>query len=95
MSAFARSRTLFARTDVSVTMVKWWKQTPNFNGQVTRSLSPYEQQIIVPWMKTWPKRLHDRFFDHGIWLTGSIALLWVISEGADQLEAADQFQHRY
>ena len=33
-SAFSRSRVLLARTDVSVTMVKWWKSAPNFNGQV-------------------------------------------------------------
>lgn len=25
--------------------------------QVTRHLSPYEQQIILPWLKTWPKRV--------------------------------------
>ena len=49
----------------------WCKSYPNFfifprivsrvfslpPLQVTRSLSPYEQQIIVPWLKTWPKRV--------------------------------------
>lgn len=25
--------------------------------QITRHISPYEQQIVVPWLKTFPKRV--------------------------------------
>ena len=27
--------------------------------QITRHLSPYEQQIMMPWLKTFPKRVSD------------------------------------
>lgn len=34
ISAFARSRTLLAREDVSPHMVKWWKKIRNTDGEV-------------------------------------------------------------
>merc|ERR1712071_277988 len=58
-AAFRHTRPLLAepaRGDVSPAMVKWWKPGLKDNGQITRSLSPYEQEIVEPWLRSFPKR---------------------------------------
>ncbi|KAL7475722.1 hypothetical protein ACHAW6_001631 [Cyclotella cf. meneghiniana] len=94
-SAFARSRTLMARHDVSPHMVKWWKGVRPDEGQVTRHLSPYEQQIILPWLKTWPKRAYDKFADSGPYLVSTFIIVYGVAAASDAADAAQDRSYRY
>mmetsp|Transcript_3302 Transcript_3302/g.3850 ORF Transcript_3302/g.3850 Transcript_3302/m.3850 type:complete len:98 (+) Transcript_3302:40-333(+) len=95
---FARSRTLMARSDVSSHMVKWWKgqvSTKVMDGQITRSLSPYEQAAVTPWLKTFPKRAYDKFMDSAVYWLGAGAVTIGTVIWADKADAAQDFSHRY
>ncbi|KAL3792880.1 hypothetical protein HJC23_004805 [Cyclotella cryptica] len=136
-SAFARSRTLMARHDVSPHLVKWWKGVRPDEGQsrgqfdsvlndangdislwviigpaavdrslslgackvcasgITRHLSPFEQQIILPWLKTWPKRAYDKFADSGPYLVTTFVLVYGIAAASDAADAAQDRSYRY
>jgi len=92
---FIRSRPVLARYDVSPHMIKWWKAKRTNDGQITRMLSPYEQQAIMPWIRTFPKRAYDKFTsDSHYWGTCGIAVIGtaILSDKAD---AAQDFSHRY
>lgn len=91
----SRSRPLMARYDVSSHMVKWWKGHKATDGQITRSLSPYEQQVVVPWLKSWPKRAYDKFSDSFIYWGGAAALTIGTAVIADEADAAQDRSHRY
>jgi hypothetical protein len=57
-------------------------------------LSPHEQQPVLPWLKTFPKKTVDRFPAY-LWPIGSFAIVAGImswSESTDQLE---DFVHRF
>mmetsp|Transcript_16609 Transcript_16609/g.23486 ORF Transcript_16609/g.23486 Transcript_16609/m.23486 type:complete len:90 (+) Transcript_16609:119-388(+) len=51
----------------SAALVKWWKGYAPVHGLVTRTISPYRQDFITPWVKEWPGKLKhkvtDNFFD--------------------------------
>ncbi|KAL3761000.1 hypothetical protein ACHAWU_004620 [Discostella pseudostelligera] len=80
-----------ARHDVSPHMTKWWKAVRPDDGQITRHLSPYEQQIMMPWLKTFPKRAWEKFSDSGPYLIGTALIVYGTVVGS---EAADQAQDR-
>mmetsp|Transcript_23331 Transcript_23331/g.34565 ORF Transcript_23331/g.34565 Transcript_23331/m.34565 type:complete len:95 (-) Transcript_23331:181-465(-) len=92
---FARSRPVLARYDVSSHMNKWWKGQKPTDGQVTRCLSPYEQQVVVPWVKSFPKRAYDKFSDSWIYWGGCAVLTVGTAVGADEADAAQDRSHRY
>ncbi|KAL7464491.1 hypothetical protein ACHAXS_004826 [Conticribra weissflogii] len=94
-SAFARSRPVMARHDVSPHLVKWWKGVRPDEGQVTRHLSPFEQQVMVPWLKTFPKRAYAKFADSGPYLVGTFILVWGTAELSDAADAAQDRSYRY
>ena len=48
------------RSDVSEANNKIWKGYHVCNGEVTRHLSPHEQQAVLPWMRTWHSRILTR-----------------------------------
>mmetsp|Transcript_5209 Transcript_5209/g.6371 ORF Transcript_5209/g.6371 Transcript_5209/m.6371 type:complete len:95 (-) Transcript_5209:236-520(-) len=92
---FSRSRPVLARYDVSSHMVKWWKGYKPADGQVTRSLSPYEQQIVVPWLRTFPKRAYEKFSDSFLYWGGCGILTIGTAVIADEADAAQDRSHRY
>ncbi|KAL3785096.1 hypothetical protein ACHAW5_006790 [Stephanodiscus triporus] len=94
-SAFARSRPLMARYDVSPHMTKWWKAVRPDDGQIIRHLSPYEQQIIMPWLKTWPKRAWAKFSDSGPYLIGTFMIVYGTVVGAEAADKAQDHSYRY
>lgn len=94
-SAFSKSRPLLARYDVSPHMTKWWKANRNVNGEVTRHLSPFEQQAVVPWLRTFPKRAYDKFMDSGFYLITTGAIVIGTAAWADEADAAEDRSHRY
>eukprot|EP00552_Chaetoceros_brevis_P003779 CAMPEP_0197737970 /NCGR_PEP_ID=MMETSP1435-20131217/11909_1 /TAXON_ID=426625 /ORGANISM="Chaetoceros brevis, Strain CCMP164" /LENGTH=94 /DNA_ID=CAMNT_0043326677 /DNA_START=5 /DNA_END=289 /DNA_ORIENTATION=+ len=92
---FARSRPALVRYDVSSHMVKWWKGHSPTNGQVTKSLSPYEQAAVVPWLKTFPKRAYEKFTDAGMyWVPTGVATVGIVI-ATDEADAAQDRSHRY
>mmetsp|Transcript_21653 Transcript_21653/g.31366 ORF Transcript_21653/g.31366 Transcript_21653/m.31366 type:complete len:99 (+) Transcript_21653:81-377(+) len=95
-SAIARSRPMMApRHDVSSFMVKWWKgRVPN-DGQITKTLSPYEQQIIMPWLRTWPKRAYEKFMGSFIYWGGAGGIVIGTAILSDAADAAEDFSHRF
>eukprot|EP00543_Licmophora_paradoxa_P009056 CAMPEP_0202445884 /NCGR_PEP_ID=MMETSP1360-20130828/4606_1 /ASSEMBLY_ACC=CAM_ASM_000848 /TAXON_ID=515479 /ORGANISM="Licmophora paradoxa, Strain CCMP2313" /LENGTH=98 /DNA_ID=CAMNT_0049062287 /DNA_START=12 /DNA_END=308 /DNA_ORIENTATION=- len=93
--AFSRSRVIMARYDVSPHMVKWWSKVRPDDGQVSRHLSPFEQHAIMPWFKTWPKKMIDRAPDYIVWLGGSLSIVFATAAWADAADAAEDFSHRY
>eukprot|EP00541_Cyclophora_tenuis_P002563 CAMPEP_0116541356 /NCGR_PEP_ID=MMETSP0397-20121206/439_1 /TAXON_ID=216820 /ORGANISM="Cyclophora tenuis, Strain ECT3854" /LENGTH=98 /DNA_ID=CAMNT_0004065293 /DNA_START=41 /DNA_END=337 /DNA_ORIENTATION=- len=93
--AIARSRVLLARKDVSPHMVKWWNKVRPDDGQVVRSLSPFEQHAIMPWIKTFPKKLVERapMYFFNVVLPLSIAYGMIGACGA--AEEAEIMKHRF
>mmetsp|Transcript_12094 Transcript_12094/g.21500 ORF Transcript_12094/g.21500 Transcript_12094/m.21500 type:complete len:98 (-) Transcript_12094:260-553(-) len=94
-SAFARSRPLMARYDVAPHLTKWWKGVRPDDGQVTRHLSPFEQQIIMPWLKTFPKRAYDKFSDSGPYIVTTFILVYGTATLADAADLAQDKSYRY
>mmetsp|Transcript_33164 Transcript_33164/g.48627 ORF Transcript_33164/g.48627 Transcript_33164/m.48627 type:complete len:99 (-) Transcript_33164:289-585(-) len=94
-SGFSRSRPMMARYDVAPALVKWWKVHGSVNGEVTRSLSPYEQQAMVPWLRTFPKLAFQKF-TRSVPYWGSAAAV-VIGTGVigNSLDEAEDFSHRF
>lgn len=91
----SRTRPVMARYDVAPAMVKWWKSQLPDNGQIVRSLSPYEQQTSAPWIRTFPKRAYDKFMGGGIWGAGTAALVYGVASLSIDADNAEDFQHRY
>mmetsp|Transcript_47790 Transcript_47790/g.93337 ORF Transcript_47790/g.93337 Transcript_47790/m.93337 type:complete len:101 (-) Transcript_47790:218-520(-) len=89
-TAFSRSHQLRGkvRTDVDMHLSKWWmKQVPD-NGLVSRHISPFEQQSIMPWMRTWHKRVYVR-------VTETFWYGFVILGGTySMIEYADKEEHK-
>jgi len=50
---------------VGLALGKHWKAFKPTNGQVSQHLAPTEQMVLMPWVRTWPKRLKDKFFHSG------------------------------
>merc|ERR1711934_608866 len=82
------------RLNVSPHMNKWWKGGVSVDGEITRHLSPYEQHIITPWLRTWPQRAYDKFM--GSFLHVGMAACIVIGTTfwGDNADAAENFAHR-
>jgi len=76
-------------------MAKWWKSTPGESGQVTRHLSPYEQQIMMPWVRSFPKRAYDKFTDSVVYWAGSAVIVLVTAHLSDAADAAQDREHRF
>mmetsp|Transcript_13006 Transcript_13006/g.17890 ORF Transcript_13006/g.17890 Transcript_13006/m.17890 type:complete len:99 (+) Transcript_13006:83-379(+) len=95
-SAIARSRPLMApRYDVAPFMVKWWKARVPNDGQITRTLSPYEQQAIMPWLRSFPKRFYDKFTGSFLYWGGAGAVVIGTAVASDAADAAEDFSHRF
>mmetsp|Transcript_40027 Transcript_40027/g.81735 ORF Transcript_40027/g.81735 Transcript_40027/m.81735 type:complete len:95 (-) Transcript_40027:229-513(-) len=93
--ALSRTRPLLARYDVSPHLVKWWKSTANMDGQITRHLSPYEQQAVVPWLRSFPKRAFDKFSDTFMYWGGAGVIVFGTAAWSDAADAAQDREHRF
>ncbi len=55
------------KRQVAIHLTKWWSKYTPVNHVVTRTISPYNQDVLTPWIRTWPERLmlkvKDNFFD--------------------------------
>merc|ERR1711971_1450508 len=94
-SAFARSRPLMARHDVSPHLAKWWKGVRPDEGQISRHISPFEQQIVMPWFKTFPKRAYEKFSDSGPYVVGTTLLVYGTAVMSDAIDLEQDKSYRY
>ena len=57
-------------------------------------LSPYEQQIIAPWLRTFPKKTIQRF-PYYLWPLSMFGTVFVVQQWGDAADHAEDFQHRF
>ncbi len=50
-------------------LVKWWKPYSPTYGMVTRTVSPYRQDLFTSWVKKWPETIKHKVTDN-IWDAG-------------------------
>lgn len=93
--AFRRSRAVLARYNVEPHMVKYWSKQKPDNGVVTRHLSPYEQQPVAPWLKTFPKKVVDRAPYYVTYLGGSMVLTYLTVVWAEKVDDDESRAHRF
>ncbi len=67
----------------------------NYLLQVTRHLSPFEQQIVMPWLKTFPKRAYAKFSDSGPYLVVTTIIVYGTAALSDAADAAQDKSYRY
>jgi len=97
-AAFGRSRPMMAgagRADAAWALTKWWKAHTPDNGLVMRTLSPYEQQPVMPWMKTWPQAAYTKFVRSVPYWGTSFFIVWATVEITDAIDAQESMDHRF
>jgi hypothetical protein len=57
-------------------------------------LSPHEQQPIVPWLKTFPKKVNDRFTTY-LWPLGTVAMVTAIINWSEVEDHKEDYAHRF
>jgi hypothetical protein len=62
--------------------------------KITQHLAANEQHVILPWLKTFPKKAMDRA-PHYLWPLGSIAIIYVCSATAEYYDQAESYSHRF
>ena len=65
-----------------------------YSLQVTQHLAANEQHVILPWLKTFPKKAVDRA-PHYLWPLGSIVLIYVSAATAEYYDHAESTSHRF
>lgn len=65
------------------------------SSQVTRHLSPFEQQIVMPWIKSFPKRAYAKFSDSGPYLVATTIIVYGTAALSDAADAAQDKSYRY
>ena len=80
--------------NVSPGLTMWWKKYQNQSGMVTRSVSPYRQDLLTGWVKKWPENIKHKITDN-FWDVGPAALLFfgTISWG-NSTYASEMKKHR-
>jgi hypothetical protein len=62
--------------------------------QITQHLAPDEQNVIVPWIKTFPKKMVDRFPTY-LWPLGTVAFVYSVITVTDATDQAQDYAHRF
>lgn len=57
-------------------------------------LSPHEQKIIIPWLKTFPKKTVDRFPLY-LWPISSLALVYATMVWSEAQDYQEDYVHRF
>lgn len=83
------------RTTPSPGLVKWWKYYTPIKGQVTRTISPYRQDVLTPLFKNMPanavRRVKENIWDSGPPLAIAIGVIYWAQWKHDQIARS----HRY
>jgi len=62
--------------------------------QITQSLAANEQQIIVPWLKTFPKKMVERVPTY-LWPFGTAAFVYGVIQITEAADKAEDYAHRF
>jgi hypothetical protein len=62
--------------------------------QITMHLSPYEQQALIPWIKTFPKKAVARVPVY-LWPVGTLAFIYGIMASTEMRDQAEDLEHRF
>ena len=62
--------------------------------QITRMLSPHEQHIVYPWLKTFPKKVADRVPTY-LWPLGMLTFTYASIATSRALDEAEDYEHRF
>lgn len=57
-------------------------------------LAANEQSILVPWVKTFPKKVADRVTTY-VWPIGAISLIYGTIVWADWADGVEDYHHRF
>ena len=79
---------------VGLALGKHWKAFKPTDGQVTRHLAPTEQQVVMPWVREWPKRIKDKFFHSGPEFVPAFLAIGGIVWWLEDVEEGIHFHHR-
>lgn len=63
-------------------------------AQITQHLAANEQQIIVPWFKTFPKKMVERVPTY-LWPFGTVAFIYATIEITEAADRAEDYAHRF
>ena len=66
----------------------------SFFFQITMHLSMNEVQPLVPWIKTFPKKVVDRVPTY-LWPVGSFAIIAGIMQWSEAKDQAEDYEHRF
>lgn len=98
VGAFVRTRVLLAgklgKGEHHLSHSKWWAKKRPAEGEITMHLSPYEQKAVLPWLKTFPKKVVDRVPTY-TWPFGCMAMTWFIVYWCDSTDEAENRHHRF
>ena len=62
--------------------------------QITMHLSPHEQKIIIPWLKTFPKKVVDRFPLY-LWPISTLAFVYATMAWTEAEDYMEDYAHRF
>jgi hypothetical protein len=65
-----------------------------FVFQITQHLAANEQNILVPWIKTFPKKMVDRVPTY-LWPFGTMGIVYVIVAYTESVDHAENYAHRF
>jgi hypothetical protein len=63
-------------------------------SQITMHLSPHEQKILIPWLKTFPKKTVDRFPTY-LWPISALGLVYVTIVWTEAEDFQEDYAHRF
>ncbi|GBG32123.1 Cytochrome b-c1 complex subunit 8 [Hondaea fermentalgiana] len=75
-------------------LAKLWKKYKPINGLVTRTVSPYQQDFITPWVKTWPEKMKHKISDNLFDVGPGVLVLFGTVAWADATFESEMKKHR-
>ena len=89
------SHFLFSTLHNIVKILILWFTVMDTNLQITRHLSPYEVQAIMPWIKEWPTIFFKKVSTIGLWYGFAGAITLGTVQLTDAASDAAEFKNRY
>mmetsp|Transcript_40 Transcript_40/g.54 ORF Transcript_40/g.54 Transcript_40/m.54 type:complete len:88 (+) Transcript_40:208-471(+) len=78
----------------AINMVKWWKSYIPIKYQVTRTISPFQQDVITPFIKNAPKQIQHKISDNLLDVGPALLLGIGIVAWGDATYEAEMKKHR-
>lgn len=85
---------LAERTDIAPALKKLWKKHHHIDGQVTQTLSPFEQKIVSPMFKDGYAKLYKKFFEFARDAGPAVIFFGVLYQWAEWKHKEIAFHHR-